>query len=497
MWVTRLSRTRDRWGTRSTSWGRWLVGVLIALTAASGAWGAQRRDAPPPVDNILLITVDTLRADHLGAYGHPEADTPVFDALARQGTLFRTAYTTCNVTGPSHASIMTGLYPQRHGMLGNAWRLDASLEKLATVLSRAGFRTGAFVSTAVLSSAAGLDDGFEEYDQAFLRNVEFERTLQRRGDQTVDAALSWLSKPDRRRFFVWVHLFDPHAPYDPPASVWPAVKSRLSTDSATLTRIYQGRAKADPATVQRIRELYHAEVRFVDRQLDRLMGFLAREELLGNTLIAITADHGEELADHMRFFEHNRSLYEGVIRVPLIVVDPATRGTDLAGREVATPVQILDLMPTILERAGVPVPAGIDARSLTRLMRAEEAADARGFALVQRPHNPQFFPRGDAFAWVRGGEKVIVFARGPAEHYNLTSDPGERRDLNAKAPLASQRLRRELADQLRALRAQADRLRQHRVDLREQRERLRALGYVVDGPADEPSPAADTKRGPP
>ncbi len=470
---------------------RWVRVVSIAVFVAAQGFGCEGREdgALPPLDHVLLITIDTLRADHLGAYGFADADTPIFDALAQRGALFENAYTTCNVTGPSHASIMTGLFPQRHGMLGNAWRLDPSIPKLATLLSSAGFQTAAFVSTAVLASASGLNHGFDHYDQAFLRDVEFERTLQRRGDRTVDAALAWLERPPEGRLFVWLHLFDPHAPYDPPESFWPADRPRPDTQLATLDAIYSGAIEISAETAEAIRELYHAEVRFVDRQLARVLSRLEATGLSPRTLVILTADHGEELGQHMRFFEHIRSLYQGVIRVPLIVADP---GLGVAPQRIAEPVQVLDVAATILERMGVAPPADLDARSLVPLLRGTEGAPHRGFVLAQRPPHPGLFRRGDAFAWVHAGQKVIVYQYGPSELYDLASDPHESRDLGSDRR-AVDALRQQLVDTVAALRERSLAPPARRVTVGEQRARLRALGYLT-GDAGTPVPGAEQER---
>lgn len=462
-----------------------LAPLLLALLA--GACGGPPASGSAPVGHVLLITLDTLRADHLGAYGHPDAGTPALDGLAEEGVLFENAYTTCNVTGPSHASIMTGLYPERHGMLGNAWRLDESVDRLALLLAGAGFDTAAFVSSAVLATPSGLAHGFAEYDQEFLRNVEFERTLQRRGDETVDAALRWLSSwrernPEGRgRFFLWVHLFDAHAPYDPPEPFWPADAPRPASDAATLEAIHAGTLALDAATLEQLRGLYRAEVRFVDHQIARLLDALEAAGLRSRTLIAVTSDHGEELAEHFAFFEHNRSLYEGVTKVPLIVSDPRLRRVPGAARRVAAPVQGVDLMPTLLERAGVPLPAAeLDGRSLVPWLRGDGAGGPRPFALTQQPHNPGFYPRGDAFAWVSGGAKLVLSEKGAPALYELAADPGETRDRYDPADAAQAALRREALAQLGALRGRGDASRRHPIALPAQREMLRALGYAAE-----------------
>ncbi len=468
---------------------RLLARAALVLLLAS--LGCSRAAPSAPVDHVLLITLDTLRADRLGAYGFADAGTPVLDGLAARGVLFENAYTTCNVTGPSHASIMTGLLPPRHGMLGNAWRLDPAVDKLATWLGAAGFETAAFVSSAVLSTASGLAHGFREYDQAFLRDVAFERTLQRRGDETVDAALAWLerraSEGAAGRFFLWVHLFDAHAPYDPPPPFWPADAPRPPSDAATLEALYTGRLRPDAETLDLMRALYQAEIRFLDAQLGRLLGALEDLGLTGRTAVAVSGDHGEELAEHFAFFEHNRSLYEGVTRVPLIVVDP--RDPAGAGRRVAAPVQVVDLMPTLLELAGVAAPqVELDGVSLTGLMR-EGGPPPRPAALTVRPHNPGYYRRGDGFAWVSGSHKLVVYEKGAPELYDLAADPGETTDLFDPDDTEQAVLRRRALASMESLRARGDASRQHRVVLPEQREMLRALGYAVDGPPPGAEPA--------
>ncbi len=467
-------------GARGWRGARGSAPLIVALFALGCGADPTRRD----LDHVLLITIDSLRADHLGSYGHPAKPTPVMDALAAGGTRFEHALTTCSVTGPAHASIFTGLYPPRHAMLGNAWRLDRVHRTVAERFDHAGYETAAFVSSAVVSSVSGLDRGFTTYDQAFLKDVTFERTLQRRGGATVDAMLAWLAEHAGSKTFVWLHLFDPHAPYDPPKDLWPKRRRRPATDSASLEAIYLKRRSVNAKTHKAIRDLYAGEVRFADRQIGRVIDFLESAGLRKDTLIVLTSDHGEELGEHWDFYEHNRSLFQGVLRVPLIVVDPRVEG----GRRVEATVQLVDIAPTLLDLTGQFVDEQVDGRSLAKLVRGEPAPPPRDFAYAQSPDNPDYFHRGNSYAYLRGGSKVLMYGRGDPEVFDVSEDPGEQHNLHRVDDVEQAELLARAVTLREYLVDQSDGAHRHRVPLDGQRQRLQALGYAVPAAVENGTP---------
>jgi choline-sulfatase len=299
--------------------------------------------------NLLLVTLDTVRADHLGCYGYGPAETPALDRLAREGVRFARASSAAPLTLPSHASILTGLLPLHHGVRNNgAAGLAAGTPTLATLLGAAGYRTGAFVAAFVLDHRFGLAPGFETYDDEVNRdpNAGWVLEAERAGDQVVDRALAWLGrlgqlgrlgKDDSRPFFLWVHLYDAHAPYRPPSP-------------------YRERHAGRP---------YDGAIAFDDAQVGRLLAEIDRRGWRERTVVAVTADHGESLGEHGEA-THGLLLYEPDLAVPLLL-----RGPGLAPRVVQTPVGLVDLAPTL---AGMVRPAGSAATGENHGSRAGSAA---------------------------------------------------------------------------------------------------------------------------
>ncbi|HET7746899.1 MAG TPA: sulfatase [Vicinamibacteria bacterium] len=418
--------------------------------------------ARPPAasrPNVLFVTVDTLRADHCSAYGYRRTTTPRLEALAGEGTRFETAYAPMPTTAPSHATMFTALLPRSHGVLKNGQPLGPGPRTLAEVLHAAGYRTAAFVSAAPVDRHAGLGRGFDEYD-----DVPSERT----GEVTRRRAEAWLARHgylrpradrhDERPFFVWVHLYDPHSPYLPP----PAYAARFpSAPSAS--------------ELEKAVDAYDGEVRFADAQVGALVHHLDQAGRASQTLVVVTADHGEGLMDH-GIMGHGLSLYEETLRVPLVFRWPGT----LPAKRVTEPVQLVDLAPTISELAGIQwTGTSPQGRSLAAILLGKEGADPRREAFFQRrqydtPVVDGFRIKGDKHAVRAGRWKYIVAPEeGTAELYDLVADPAERHDLR--------RDRVAEADGLDALikvwhRATA---RAPSLPVDEERARaLRALGYV-------------------
>jgi arylsulfatase A-like enzyme len=457
---------------------------VLAAAAALAAAGCGRPASP----NIVLITIDTLRVDRLGAYGGPAARTPHVDRLAREGVLFENAVCPMPLTRPSHFSMMTSQYPREHGVVNNAIALPAGAVTLPEVLRAAGYRTGAFVGVRLLAPSSGSAEGF----QTFVGPVAEHEWA---ADRVVRAAMAWLGGPARGEtpFFLWLHLFDPHMPYAPPEPYrppppgdWPQAPAEISWPG--LLALADARDGALPAGVlERGLDLYTGEVAFTDHWIGELLSALERDGRIDRTVLAFTADHGE-CFDNGIFFEHSDCLYDGAARVPLIVrFPPAIPG----GRRDHRLAENLDLAPTLLRVAGVPAPPQFRGTDLLAPAGAERA----GF--IERPlYQPQAATnrrqRGDRIRTVGGRavqsvapevERVGLrttrwkFIRTGAveELYDLQADPGERDNLAAR--------RQELATRWR------DRLRQwaaahplHVVDHSEinpeLRETLRTLGYL-------------------
>lgn len=406
--------------------------------------------------NVLLITVDTLRADRLGLYGNDSAPTPEMDRLGRQGVAFEMAIVPQPGTNATHATLLTGAYPSRHGVRAHMLdTLDPSVATLPEHLKRFGYATAGIYSWISLEPIySGLDRGFDSYEDyavnvpAYLaggplralalgykkaterlalpglfdrqlgaaRRVE--DSLDGKADVTTDAALRWLERRGPEPFFLWVHYFDPHYPYSPPepfASQFDRPCEGCADGSLrTIDLALQGR-QFSPQEVQRLFGLYDGEVAFTDREIGRLLRALDEQGLAERTLVVLTGDHGESFGEH-GLWVHGLSLYQHELRVPLLMRYPPALP---AGRIVRGPVSLVDVMPTILELLGLPVPATVEGRSLLPLIRGEEGAGERVVVATVDERDSQL-------ALLRGDWKLIVdTGSGRVELYHLASDPNE------------------------------------------------------------------------
>src|SRR6266566_3718768 len=314
--------------------------VLVSISAAA--------TSPNPDTNIVVITIDTLRPDHLGCYGYKQIRTPNIDALAADGIRFERAYTPVPVTLPSHTVIFTGTYPLYSGMhdfSGN--KLNVTQPTLASVLKKHGYVTGAVVASAVLDSRFGLNRGFDFYYDHFDFNRLQEANIdemERPGNVVADVTLDWLSKNHQKKFFLWMHLYDPHYPYRPPAPYSEEYKDRP----------------------------YDGEIAFADAQVGRLIEFLKDKGLYRNTLIILSGDHGESLGEHGEK-THGFFIYNATLHVPLIIHLPG----GVHARTVANLVNLADLMPTALAALNIQIPAQVQGHSLLPLISPKKEESSR------------------------------------------------------------------------------------------------------------------------
>jgi choline-sulfatase len=435
-------------------WG--VVAAFVTAAAAYGWWttrgmnGPANRDSSRPNDlNLLVITLDTTRADRLGAYGFENAGTPVLDRLAREGTLFTHATSSAPLTLPSHASMFTGRFPPVHGVRDNGgFFLDPKEVTLAETLRERDVKTAGFVAAYVLDAKWGIDQGFASYvdnfDLSKYRAISL-GAIQRPANEVVDHALQWLSGDSGipARFFAWVHLYDPHTPYEAPEP-------------------YKSRFAGKP---------YQAEIAFTDAQVGRLIAFLEEHRLLERTVVVVAGDHGESLGDHGEQ-AHGFFIYESVMHVPFIVRAPVAT---MRGRVVEDPVRLVDLMPTALELLGVKSQTAMDGRSLVRLMTGatkEMGLESYSEALYPLHH----FGWSDLRSLREGRFKLIAAPR--PELYDLADDPGETKNLYDERRALGDRMRARL-DEMEAEWAKGDRSKPAPVDVDpEAKARLAALGYV-------------------
>ena len=389
--------------------------IAAAPTLRSLARGRQMRQLRGA--NLLVVTLDTTRADRLGCYGHAEAETPVLDGLARDGVLFERCITPTAFTLPSHSSIMTGLYPMFHGVrLNGGVALSDAHPTLAERLTESGYRTGGFVGAFVLDSRWGLNQGFQTYDDEFdLKPGEMLdlARVQRPGNTVVDAALKWLQISDERPFFAWVHLYDPHTPYEPPEP-------------------YKTRFAGSPS------RRYDGEIAFADSQLGRLLDWLRTSGNDENTVVLVIGDHGEGLGSH-REEEHGFFIYDYAVRVPLIVRLP--RGL-LHGSRVGAQTRTIDVMPTLLQLLGVAPPARLDGESLVPLLSDPGRVGAR-VAYSESVSVSMQYGWAPLYS-VRTGEYTFIDAPRP-ELYDARQDPTEEDNLFGRLPGVAEELRATLA----------------------------------------------------
>lgn len=353
--------------------------------------------------NLLIVTLDTLRADHLGAYGYSAAETPALDRLAAEGIRFERVASTAPITLVAHGSIMTGLIPPHHGWRDNGSFLAAdTVRTLAEVLQQSGYSTGGFVASFVLDDRFGIARGFDAYTDFGGLEVDLDAELllnvERRGDEVIDDAIAWLGKQSGP-FFAWVHLYDPHTPYEPPEP-------------------FAGRFRGRP---------YDGEIAYTDQQVGRLLDYLEQSGRASDTLLVVTADHGEGLGDHDEKW-HAFFIYDSTIRVPLIL-----RGEGLpSGMVVDGQASLVDLLPTSLALLGVDDPDGPrrDGRDLRPLIVDPGAAGRAAYSESLVPSLN--FGWSELRALRQDGYEYIAAPR--PELYDLRADPGEARNLAGQDP---------------------------------------------------------------
>ena len=438
---------------RRSRYGVALIVVVTVLGAGVTGWRLLYWPASSRL-NLVLITIDTLRADHVGAYGAPAGVTPALDALAGRGVRFDQVQTAVPLTGPSHATILTGQYPPTHGVRGNVvFTLNDEHPTLATLLKRRGYRTAAFVGAYLVAAAFGFNQGFDTFDEEFHESGPGDQGAERRANEVADAAMRWFGSAPDGPFFTWLHFYDPHAPYDPP----PPYRERFA-----------GRA-------------YDGEIAFTDAQIGRVLDALRASGHERDTVIMVLADHGEGLGEHHEL-THAVLTYQSTMRVPWIAAGPGIP----AARTIPARVATIDLLPTALGLLGIDADRSLLGRDLRPLMNGREAASDPLYqeSLFGRLNCHWAALRG----WVKDDWKLIIGAA--PELYNLADDPGELRNLAASQPDRVRGMSDQLQRGLQRLAPGGDRA-QPRVASAEQEERLRSLGYTAgsggSGPLDDPT----------
>jgi arylsulfatase A-like enzyme/Tfp pilus assembly protein PilF len=424
--------------------------ALLVLLATAPVVSAQS-------PNVVFVTMDTMRADRMGFLGSTRGLTPHLDALARQGVVFERAYSQVPITTASHATLLSGTYPQFHRVTDFGIPLPEKLPYLPALLKDRGYATAAFVGSLILDPRGGLapgfDRGFDVYDAGFRQRRGKEdryKTMERRAGDVVARATAWLLTTGSKPYFLWVHVFDAHDPYEAPA----------------------------PFAAKYATAPYDGEVAYVDQALGALLATLARRPDYDNTLVAVYADHGESLGDHGEA-SHGVFLYDSTIRVPLLLRLPKGRS---AGTRVATRAGLVDLAPTVLAALGAEIPASMQGASLLPFV---------GAAPVERPQYAETdYPRR-AFGWSSLGAyraDRFLYVRSPIrELYDSASDPGQTKNLAEQRGAAADRIQAEMDAFRKRTAVEGIAAELAPVDA-EIAEKLAALGYV--GGSTAPSASA-------
>ena len=435
---------------------RWLLCVVVLTTGAL----ATAPKAPPSIPkspNIILITLDTTRADRMGFLGSKRGLTPNLDGLAKQSVVFTRAYAQVPLTPPSHATILTGTYPQFHQVNDMQTPLAADLPYAPAVLRAHGYHTAAFVGSIVLEPdppyATGFDRGFDTYDAGFHNEGPGEdpySTVQRRGAVVVAHALAWLNKHPKGPLFIWVHLYDAHDPYDPP----------------------------EPYKTRYASAAYDGAIAYEDAAIGKLFRQLKLRSLYDNSLIAVMADHGESLGAHGED-THGVFLYDETMHVPLLIKLPHAA----AGKKLDNRVELVDIAPTLLQEAGIAIPAEMQGESLLPLLKAAAAAvNPTAEAWHDRPaYSQSEYPHTFGWSALRSlrSEKYLYVQAPRRELYDEDADPKAEHNMAASSTAVAD----TLASQLQALRQKTSSTREApkpALDPAAQA-KLGALGYMASG----------------
>ncbi|MFC2173429.1 sulfatase [Acidobacteriota bacterium] len=477
-----LAITRDRYCAK------WCIAFLACLLLFPSSCNDRIPDSPP---NLLLITMDTVRADHLSCYGYARKTSPIIDRLASQGVRFEDAYCEVPITAPSHATMLTGLHPSRHGVRTNGlYVLNPGRRTLAEILEEKGYQTAAFLGAIPLDHRFGLNQGFQVYDDDFSSSELSGKAKQdwygikvingeRRASEVVKRALSWLRHRDENPFFLWVHLFDPHSPYAPPPpftrKFYPADPAASAIDSLKPVKDlgHPWHEWLEPYRDLRYPiALYDGEIAYADNQVGKLLEGLEESGEDQRTVICLVADHGESLTEHNYYFFHGDLLYEPSLRIPWLMVYPSNLD---AGLTVKGRVQLADLMPTVLDLLGVELPAGLDGTSLVPAIKGAQINENRPIlheALLRDGS-------GKGVRAIRSGDfKLIAYPDGKIELFNIAQDPVETFNIAKENNDLAMKLHAELKDLESKLEAPGQEQQREGILDPQALEALRSLGYT-------------------
>jgi choline-sulfatase len=466
-WTQKKAASREAQGLESGAksvliWGIAGTVAALGLLVYLVVIGPERRRVRVPGEpsyNVLLITLDTTRADHLGCYGYGPAKTPYLDGLAREGISFARAYCPAPLTLPSHCSIMSGLYPVTHGVRNNGHNLPPGIKMLAEILKGHGYMTSAFVSSFSVDSRFGIGRGFDVYDDTFQSQLPLKSpNAERRAEETFARFSRWLENNWQSKFFAWVHYFDPHLPYDPPLPYREEFGGRL----------------------------YDGEIAYMDHYVGAVLEQLKEKGIIEKTIIVVAGDHGEGLGDKVET-GHGIFLYDETLRVPLIFYNLKVFPRS---QVIESVVRLVDVAPTVLEIIGLKdEAAGMQGQSLTAWLRGKSRKDLNGFVET-------FYPR-ENFGWsalvglISGHWKFIQAPR--RELYDLKNDPGEEINLYGQSTDKAGEMAKKLKQELLRLSSGPNAPDGQAAARTEGLEKLRSLGYMNFAPAKPGSVLPDPK----
>lgn len=426
-------------------------------TVARGNQGPER-------PNVVLISLDTLRADHLGVYGYRRNTSPHLDLLAKSGALFTNAVSASAWTLPSHVSLMTSLYPDHHGVISHRQKMASSTLTLARAVRSLPYASKGFITHHYVDAPYGFNWGFES----------FEHVLPHLAGQVTSRAIDWLGQNRDSPFFIFLHYFDIHSPFDAPEPFREMYdyfyRGDIRGDYTSMAGC-SSRGFISDRDLYRVIALYDGEIRYTDEELGRLFDYLKRNGLWENTAVIVTADHGEELWEH-KSFGHGATLYQDQIHIPLIIHYPKWFPQPVRFDQV---VSLVDIYPTILDILGIPVPEGLDGRSLQALLQKNPKWDNTVYSQTARVHDNLYLTA------VREEYLKGIWSQTPKEleTYNLEKDPAERENLVTSDPETSGHLNTLIQDFLTASKPSKKVTDKGTVQFNKETEKnLRALGYI-------------------
>ena len=490
----------------------WLVALAGCEPDTEPGWDSRPALKPltnsVDIEHVVVISLDTLRADHVACYGHPFVESPQIDALASEGLLFTNHVSTASSTLCSHTSLMTGSYPHTHGVPHNGVVVNQQNVMLAEILRQEGFTTAGFIGAMPLDSVFAFDQGFDHYDARYdlFQDRDNRDEAERRAETVTDAALAWLDRggfaagaaagsSKRPRLFLFVHYFDVHWPYDAPAP-FAGMYQQGSTPPPPLPKtrgrvrnLFRDGRRQDALELSRALDAeYCAELTYVDHHLKRLLDGLRERDLFDNALIILTADHGETMHEHQVYFHHGLRVYDTEIHTPLILRLPQGR---FGNRRIDRLVSGIDVLPSVLHLLGLPVPARCEGQSFAPLLDSPLPPRDPVFAEATQPwrktrfHSDPVWPNRDKYQCIRTATHKYLF-RLPDEKfafYDLRNDPLEQINLLEEGRAHDTALLADLRRRLDEWREEADPLAAPMTESPEAIRKLESLGYV--GGADD------------